>query len=144
MQSKYPDGSFHQYVASGAVEDLEEARKRRVYSFFLLISTPSFVGFGLWHLLTDDIPTGLSNLVTSLILILSFFLLKKLRRGLPIYRTIALMYSGSMVYWSYSGAMDGYALIWLLCFPLIGFSFLEKKRRPHLDDDGFCFLPSDI
>lgn len=126
MPQQASHSSFFDYLISGQSDDLEEIRKRRVYSFFLILTIPTFLSFGIWHLWFARFLVGFANLVTAAILIATFFILRSMSRGIVIYRAINLIFAASMIVWTYRGAMDGLAPIWLLCIPLIMFSFLEK------------------
>lgn len=108
--------------------DLEEKRKRRIYIVFLILSIPTFFGFGISHLVIGNFQFGIMDVGISAVLALSFIVLRKMERGIALYRFICLIYGTTVLYWVLQGSMEGYSSFWLLCFPLLAFSFLEKNE----------------
>ncbi|MBU3914023.1 response regulator [bacterium] len=108
--------------------DLEETRKRRVYIFFIVLSVPTFCGFGIAHLFAGSYGIGALDMTLGISSIFSFFVIRKLRQGIIIYRIVNLIFCFTLLFWTYKGAINGNSSIWLLCFPLVAFSFLEKDE----------------
>ncbi len=128
MPSGIPHQPILDFLKMENAVDLEERRKRRVYFVFLALSIPTFLSFGLLHWVMGNYQFVLMNLSIGLVLFGSFFVLRKLHRGLYLYRITCFVYGLASLYWVFQGSMDGNSSIWLLCFPLLAFSFLEKNE----------------
>ena len=107
--------------------DLEETRKRRVYYFIIALLVPTFLGYSIFHLIIGNYGMGVVDMSLCVGLMISLFILRNRQEGLIIYRVVYLLISGTILFWTYLGTIDGTTSLWLLSLPLIAFSLLEKE-----------------
>ncbi|MBU2510739.1 response regulator [bacterium] len=120
--------SIPRFIISRHKLDLEESRKRQIFSFFLLLAIPTYLIFGIVHLALGNLGNGGQNIAMVCGLILAVFILRRLKKGLIIYRISSGLFALLILYWFHQGSMDGFASLWILCFPLIAFSFLGRDE----------------
>lgn len=108
--------------------DIEELRKRNIYFLILLLAIPTFIIFGVTHLLTGPFAYGIVNLLMAGSLLFSLIVLRTLERGIIIFRLFSLAFFLVVFSWTYQGTMEGTSAFWLLCFPFITFTLLEKTE----------------
>ncbi len=108
--------------------DLEEIRKRQIYFVFVVLATPSFLGFGIYHLLTGGHTYGLINISLASGFLISMLIIRRLQRGVFIYRLICLFLSITFLGWIINNSAEGVAVIWILTFPVVAFYFLERNE----------------
>lgn len=108
--------------------DLDEQRKRILFSLFMAFIIPAILIFGILHIRGDNHFIGLVNIITAIGLVIITFLLRRLKHGLNIYR-IGILYLGSLlIYWLKLGGVHGSYSLWIFVIPLFTFYLLGKKE----------------
>ncbi len=108
--------------------DIEEAGRKRLMVVFLSILIVLFVYFGITHVTLGILHFGIVNLLTAAVLFGFILALGRMRRGLALYRAVAVITWLLFFYWMYTGVFDGYASIWVVTYPIFVFNLLGKKE----------------
>ncbi len=108
--------------------DLDERRKRILFSFFMALIIPTVFSFGIYHVRGDNYFIGLLNFITSIGLVVVVLILRHLNHGINIYRISIFCLGSLLVYWLKVGGDDGSYSLWIFAIPLFTFYLLGKKE----------------
>ncbi|HOO73342.1 MAG TPA: PAS domain S-box protein [Spirochaetota bacterium] len=107
---------------------IEELGKKRLFSFFLiLIIVPLFI-IGALLIKKGVYNYGITDILSGFVLVSFIIALKYLKKSVVIYRLSILMMTTLFVYWIKTGAINGYASIWVLAYPLFAFFLTGRKE----------------
>ena len=116
------------FVTEDDEPDIEERARKTLFLIFMLILCIPLFFVGLHHIVTGFTSYGIINMVLSASMLLLLPLIKRIRRGIHLYRLICLIFWLLLFYWIYTAAMNGYASIWAILYPVFVFFLLGKKE----------------
>ncbi len=109
-------------------DNLEDARRRRLFAIFAISIILAMVILGIRQLSQGFFGYGIVDLIVAVVLIgfiiSSIFLIN----GKPIYRLSIIILVGLFAYWIPTGAVQGYASLWAIAFPPYAFYLMGKRE----------------
>lgn len=108
--------------------DNEEIGRKRLMAVFLSILITLFIYFGITHVTRGILHFGIVNLLTAATFFGFILALGRMKRGLALYRAVAVITWILFFYWMYTGVFDGYSSIWVVTYPLFVFYLLGKRE----------------
>jgi signal transduction histidine kinase/CheY-like chemotaxis protein len=105
----------------GEVLSFEEIYKRKLFSNLIIPGIIILLTFGLHHLFNHIFLEGCLDLIASLWLIFSVLWLRKMKKGLVIYRTNATLLGLLFLFLVAKGGTGGNKIFWVFSYPLITF-----------------------
>jgi PAS domain S-box-containing protein len=140
MLNSKPKQSINTPSVSENIVELEELRKKQIYYVFVGLASPAFFGFGIYHLLAENLTNAIVNLCMSLGFLVSLLVVRKLPYRHAAYRLICFCLASTFLFWIYIGSINGAAVVWILCFPAVVFYFLEKNEGFVWNLVTFCLV----
>ncbi|MBU3915903.1 hypothetical protein KKA14_10250, partial [bacterium] len=107
---------------------LEESRRRLLVGYFILAGIPILFFFSMYNFFDNEYWVALSNLLAGGILLISFVVLRNIKKSKAVFRCIVLLSGVFFLYLLYSGAHSGDMILWIYCFPLLSLFILGKKE----------------
>ena len=99
----------------------EEVCKRMLFANLAVPGIIAFSVFGTYHLTHGNKLEGYLDLLASLCLVLGLLELRRMNKGLVIYRIIATFLGLMFLFLAVKGGVEGNKLLWLFSYPLIAF-----------------------
>ncbi len=112
--------------SDSAVSD--EGGRKRLFALFLALIIVPLIIFGANHYRKGVYMYWVIDHAAALILAGFIIALRYLKNGLPLYRITIIMISTLLLFWLKTGAVQGYASIWIVGTPLYYF-FLTGRRE---------------
>lgn len=107
---------------------VEDCDRKRLFTIYLLLLILPLIIFGTDQIRTGHLDYGIIDYCLAAVLTFFIGLLRRLKNGRGVFRiTLALLVS-LLTYWLVTGAVDGYASVWVLSFPPFAF-FLMGRRE---------------
>lgn len=106
----------------------EEQGRKRLFSLFVVLLIVFLVFFGTVHMTKGVYFFWILNHAASLILVGFLMALRNMKSGAVLYRGTIIMIGALFLYWIKTGAVEGYASVWILTTPLFIF-FLTGRRE---------------
>lgn len=108
--------------------DIEDAGRRRLFSIFLLFLIPPLIIFGINLIKQGLYRYGILDCILSLVFVYFLILIKRIKNPGVLYRIVLILLLLLLFYWINTGAINGYASIWALGYPLFAFYLMGKKE----------------
>ncbi len=108
--------------------DIEEIGRKRLMVVFLSVLIVLFIYFGINHITRGILRYGIVNMLTAAVFLGFILALGRMRRGLALYRAVAVITWLLFFYWAYTGVFNGYATIWIVTYPIFVVYLLGKKE----------------
>ncbi len=124
----FGDSSLLQTLTHSVEIDNEEKSRRQLFTIFLVLLVFPMILYGISQITMGHPEYGVIDIVLGLIMILFLFLLRIVKKAVFMYRFIALSALGMLTFWLVTGAVNGYASIWLLVFPPFIFFLLGRRE----------------
>ncbi|HPS59179.1 MAG TPA: PAS domain S-box protein [Spirochaetota bacterium] len=119
---------FSRFFAITQNFNIEERGRRRLLTIFLLLLVLPLSLFGI-HLIRSDLAKyGIIDIMLAFVFLLFIILLRKIKNAKIMYRIILVMLWFLLFYWVNTGAINGYASIWVLTFPPFSFYLMGKRE----------------
>ncbi len=128
----------------------EEIRKRKLYAILLVPGVCILFAFAFHHLLRGNVVEGLLDLSAGVWLLLSLATLRRMKKGLAVYRLNTAILGLLFIFLAVKGGVHGNKLMWVFSFPLIAFYTLGKKEGAIWNGAvllllvGVLYLPGDL
>jgi len=107
---------------------VEEKGKRKLFISFLSILSISLASFVIYHFIVGNNLFGYVNLTMLTFQLSMIFILRKLKEGKNLFRITMIMITLILSFWGLKGAIDGYASLFALSFPLLAFFLMGRKE----------------
>ena len=122
--------------------DLEEKGRRKLYVVFLLIIFFPLGLFGILHVKNNIPQYGIINIVIAALILVGIYMLRYLKKGEYLFRFTVFIKEVILVYWVFTGAFQGYSILYVLVFPPFAFFLMGKKEGIlwSLSISFFCLL----
>ncbi len=108
--------------------DLEEKGRRKLYVVFLLIIFFPLALFGILHIKKNLPQYGIINISIAASILFGIYILRYLKKGEYLFRFTVFIKEIILVYWIFTGAFQGYSILYVLVFPPFAFFLMGKKE----------------
>ncbi len=108
--------------------EYEEKSKRILYGLVVILSAPVLLAFSGLHLINEDYPLGIFLLLMGISLWVSFFLVRRVRRILKVYRANLIMVGCLFLGLLARSGDTGHMALWLFVYPLAVFFLLGRRE----------------
>jgi len=110
--------------------DTDEKRRSLFFAICILICVPALVLFSVDDLISGNYNEAIAVLFMAFILIGALFLLRYLKKILPVFRVIISLVLLLLAFELSIGGGNGYAFVWFYCLPITIFCLFGKKEGP--------------
>jgi PAS domain S-box-containing protein len=108
--------------------DLEEKGRRKLFVVFLLIIVFPLAAYGVFHIKNGLPQYGIPNLLICVLIFFIIFFLRYMEKGKNVFRLIIFIEWVMLVYWIYTGAIQGLASLIIFPFPLLAYFLIGRKE----------------
>lgn len=108
--------------------DNEQMGRRRLFRVFLGILIVPLIIFGISQIQSGHPEFGIPDLVIAVLLVIFILLSKKIVSSAPMFRIMALVSIGTLSYWVLTGAVEGYASMWVIAYPPFVYFLMGRKE----------------
>jgi PAS domain S-box-containing protein len=115
-------------IADPESDSIEDRDRKRIFSIYSLILMVLLLVFGTSHIWNGNFIYGVLNYATFAGFIACIILLPRLKTGRVLFRISLFVMMLLLSYWLVTGAMEGFASIWVLAMPLFTFFLLGKRE----------------
>ncbi len=119
---------FVSSIFARAPVDVEETRRRKVFTAFTLSVLVPLVVFGTIHVVSRDRLYGLMIYCVVLVLVIALVIVRFLNYGKPVYRVAMAALMALMCYWLFVGTIGGYGSLWILVAAPFSFFLMGRKE----------------
>jgi len=124
---QYTEKFLHFFAITPELSIEERARRRLFTIFMLLLVTPMII-FGV-HLTRRGLyKYGIMDVILAFVFLWFIFRLRKVKNARPMYRAVIIMLWMLLTYWVNTGAINGYASIWVLTAAPFSFYLMGKRE----------------
>ncbi len=119
---------FRDWQTSRHSMSIEESGRRMLFINFLLLLIIPLIIFGTIHLINGIYLYFTINYLLAIVFFLLVILLNRQKNAKLVYRVITVIFGIILFFWMKTGAINGYASLWILTFPLYAFFLMGKKE----------------
>jgi len=107
-------------------ESIEKSRRKIIFTVIIILLIIPLIIFGTIHTFAGNYGFGIVDLFLALLFGGFIVFINKTENPIGVYRTTCLLLVLLLGYWLVTGAVNGYASMWVFVYPLISF-FLTKS-----------------
>ncbi|MBN1532848.1 MAG: PAS domain S-box protein [Spirochaetes bacterium] len=108
--------------------DTEERSRRIIFIMLNSLAIPMIGVFGIEKIRNGEYLFGMTDLALSGLLVGAILLLRRLRRGAPLFRLGVFFLILGSTYWLYTGVNEGSSSLWYLAIPTVVFFMFGKRE----------------
>jgi len=120
--------TLNRLIVSRYELSIEELGRRKIFTVFILLLILPLVIFGATHVKNGLYVFGIMDWIFAMVFFGFIILLSYKEEGKYLYRLTTVLLGTLLIYWIQAGAIEGYASIWALAFPLFAFFLMGKKE----------------
>ena len=105
---------------------IEERARRRLFTIFLVLLVFPLIIFGIHLVQAGLYMYGVIDIMLAFIFFIFIIFLRKIKNAGMMYRTILAMLWLLLLYWVNTGAIKGYASLWVLAYPPFALYLMGK------------------
>lgn len=125
--SKIIDRFFHFFAITQDLS-IEERGRRRLFTIFLFLLVIPLIIFGIHLTRTGLYRYGIVDIILAFVFLTFIFMLRTAKDARMMYRVVLVLILLLLFYWVNTGAINGYASIWVLTFPPFSFYLMGKRE----------------
>lgn len=107
---------------------IEERGRRRLFTNFIFILVIPLIIFGSFLIKKGTYKYGIIDVILAFVFMVFIFRLRKVKNAGMMYRTVLVLILLLLFYWVNTGAINGYASLWVLTFPPFALYLMGKRE----------------